>query len=266
MEWFIDDPNYIDFSDIEQKIEQQWTPKLAKKNPVYLILLNLIVLNKPEQKAKLDQTLQKLVGDNKDLQKIANSLKNNWNFPLSINKNRYNYTKQVGEITSLAKRLSNQYGVCDNDELKMLDEFKDDSDNDLVLRLCAALLLAKNIENQKWLNSQSLPQNKWWQFWRWNGRTNTQGFIVQLILSITMVEFLSKNDFNNITSCVILTLIAINTIFAIKRRINDTDKGQPLYFAKTALMLPLMLLPCWFLEFKRTNRYGPPIEKKTKEN
>ena len=265
MEWFIDDPDYIDFNDFEQKIEQLWTPKLAKKNPVYVILLYLIVLNKPEQKAKLDQTLQKLVGDNKDLKKIANSLKDNWSFPLSVNKNRYHYTKQVDEITSLAERLSNQYSVCDDDELKMLDKFKNDSDNDLVLRLCAALLLAKNTENQKWLESQSLPQNKWWQFWRWNGRTNIQGFIVQLILSITMLMFLDKNNFDNITNYVILTLVVINTLFAIKRRINDTDKGQPLYFIATIFLLPLLLSPCWLPELKKINRYGPPIEKKTKE-
>ena len=230
-----------------------------------MILLYLIVLNKPEQKAKLDQTLQKLVGDNKDLKKIANGLKDNWSFPLSVNKNRYHYTKQVDEITSLAERLSNQYSVCDDDELKMLDEFKNDSDNDLVLRLCAALLLAKNTENQKWLESQSLPQNKWWQFWRWNGRTNIQGFIVQLILSITMLMFLDKNNFDNITNYVILILVAINTLFAIKRRINDTDKGQPLYFIATIFLLPLLLSPCWLSELKKINRYGPPIEKKTKE-
>ncbi len=265
IEWFIDDPDYIDFNDIEQKIEQLWAQKLAKKNPAYLILLYLIVLNKPEQKTKLDHTLQKLVGNNKDLQKVANSLKDNWRYPFTINKNRYHNTKQFNEFASLAKRLSNQYGVCDDDELKLLDEFKNDSDNDLVLRLCAALLLAKDTENKKWLDSQSLPSNRWWQFWRWNGRTNIIGFIVQLILSIKMVTFLSKNDLDNITSCVILTLIAMNTIFAIKRRINDTDKGQPLYFVTTTLKLPLLLLPCWFPEFKKTNRFGPPIKKTIKE-
>ncbi|MWP47045.1 J domain-containing protein [Gilliamella sp. Pas-s27] len=271
IEWYIDSPNYIDFDDIEQKIEQIWTQKLANRDPIYLMLLYIIVLNKPEQKNKLDTMLQNITGDNKELIKIAKALQKNWITP-SFDRQKNSYPKQLTKITNLAERcLSSYYGICDDDELETLDRFKNSSDNDLVLRLCASLLIAKNNENGQKLESQSLPKNKWWQFWRWKGRTNIKGFIIQLCCSFIVLGLMNvlNNNFelNSPTFSMICYSIAVtNMVFALKRRFNDIYKGEPLMgFVGEILAYLLFFAPFWISGIKYTNRFGPPVEKATKE-
>ncbi|NUE96564.1 hypothetical protein GYW75_09265 [Gilliamella sp. ESL0232] len=277
IESYIDDtPDSIDFKEIEQKLEQVWQTKLAKQNPLYLMILYTIVFNKPDQKTKLNKMLQDITGDNKELIKVSTVLQKNWESLSSDDKIKYNYTELVDEIVTIAKRLSNSYGICDEDDLTMLDEFKNTSDNDLVLRLCAASLIAKNAENQKKLNSQALPKNKWWQFWRWNGRTNLKGLITQLLCNFVLLGLMSilSNYFelnSPIFSKIGCFIIAANTIFAIKRRLNDSYKGQPLFFYYFYYsLISILVIPWTFWPFrlpgiKQTNRFGPPVEEITKE-
>ncbi|OCG47874.1 hypothetical protein A9G35_02915 [Gilliamella sp. Choc5-1] len=271
IEWFIDAPHLIDFDDIAQKMEYTWAQKLANKNPIYLMLLYIIVLNKPEQKNKLDTMLQDITGDNKELIEIAKDLQDSWIIPSSNSQKKYNYIKQIDKIIMLAERLSNYYGICDNDELEMLDKFKNNSDNDLVLRLCAALLIAKHRENRQILESQPLPKNKWWQFWRWKGRTNIKGFIIQLCCSFIvlglMTVFNNNFELNSPTFSMICYSIAVtNMVFALKRRFNDIDKGEPIIgFVAEILASIFFFAPFWVSGVKYTNRFGPPVEETTKE-
>lgn len=271
IEWFIDAPHLIDFDDIAQKMEHTWAQKLANKNPIYLILLYIIVLNKPEQKNKLDTMLQDITSDNKELIEIAKDLQDSWIIPSSDSQKKYNYIKQIDKIIMLAERLSNYYGICDNDELEMLDKFKNNSDNDLALRLCAALLIAKHRENRQILESQSLPKNKWWQFWRWKGRTNIKGFIIQLYCSFIvlglMIALNNNFELNSPTfSMICYSIAATNMVFALKRRFNDIDIGEPIIgFVAEILASIFFFAPFWVSGVKYTNRFGPPVEETTKE-
>ncbi|OCG45949.1 hypothetical protein A9G28_11625 [Gilliamella sp. Fer1-1] len=271
IEWFIDAPHLIDFDDIEQKLEQIWTQKLANRNPIYLMLLYIIILNKTEQKNKLDTILQDITGDNKELINIAKDLQNNWITLSSDIKKKYSYTKQVDEIRTLAKRLSNYYGICDEDELEMLDKFKNSCGNDLVLRLCASLLIAKHRENQQKLESQPLPKNRWWQFWRWKGRTNIKGFIIQLCCSFIVLGLMTvlNNNFeldSPTFSMICYFVVVTNTVFAMKRRFNDINKGEPLCdFVGEILAYLLFFAPFWVSGIKHTNHFGPPVEKAIKK-
>ncbi|OCG77669.1 hypothetical protein [Gilliamella sp. Occ4-3] len=272
IESYIDDtPDSIDFNEIEQKFEQVWHPKLAKQNPLYLMILYTIVFNKPNQKTKLNTMLQDITGDNKELIKISTALPKNWESLSSDDKIKYNYTELVDEIVTIAKRLSNSYGICDESELERLYKFKNNSDNDLVLRLCASLLIAKNHENQQKLESQPLPKNKWWQFWRWKGRTNIKGFIIQLCCSFIvlglMTVFNNNFELNSPTFSMICYSIAVtNMVFALKRRFNDIDKGEPLIgFLAEILVFFLFFAPFWVSGVKYTNRFGSPVEETSKE-
>ncbi|NUF49387.1 J domain-containing protein [Gilliamella sp. ESL0250] len=269
IEWFIDAPHLIDFDDIGQKLEYAWAQKLANRNPIYLMLLYIIVFNKPEQKAKLSQVLHNIIGNDKKLIKISKNLQKNWVAPSSVGKIKCNHI-QTDQIMIFAERLSNYYGILDKSELEILDKFKNNSDYDLILRLCAALLIAKNTENQKKLDSQSLPINKWWQFWRWNGRANLKGFIAQLFCNfvlLNLMSVLSKYfEPNSPTfSMICYSIVATNTVFAIKRRLNDSYKGQPLYFLTSILIAPFFLKPFWLPSIEQNNRFGPPLEEITEK-
>ncbi|OCG00452.1 J domain-containing protein [Gilliamella sp. wkB112] len=266
IESFIDDPKQIDFDVIQQNIKQLWQPKLAHQKPVYLMLLNLILLDQPEQKTRLHQLLNEIIGDNKELRKIANHLENNWSFPFTISKEQYHCTKEFDKIISYAERLSRYSGLCNQDDINSLREFKDNTKNDIVLRLCVALLLAKQAKNQKKFTSLNLPENKPWQFWRWKGRTDVVGFLKQLfygsLIPWIIFDFFGFGNLcNSITLSVIHWGILINAIFAIKRRLNDIYNGDRLFMIVIIIIFPLLLLVCWFPGIDRTNHYGPPVDR-----
>lgn len=266
IESFIDDPKQIDFDVIQQNIKQLWQPKLAHQKPVYLMLLNLILLDQPEQKTELHQLVNEIIGDNKELKKIANHLENNWSFPFTISKEQYHCKKEFDKIISYAERLSRYSGLCNQDDINWLREFKDNTKNDIVLRLCVALLLAKQAKNQEKFISLNLPENKPWQFWRWKGRTDVVGFLKQLfygsLIPWLIFDFFGFGDLcNSITLSVIHWGILINTIFAIKRRLNDIYNGDRLFMIVIIIIFPLLLLVCWFPGIDRTNHYGPPVDR-----
>lgn len=264
----IDYPEKIDLKDIENKIEQLWQTKFANQNPYYLMILNTILLYKPEQNLKLQQTLNKIAGDNDDLQKIANSLEKLSLFPSSENKDKYQHNDLTARIIYLKECLDNYCGLVEEDDIEMLEGLKNHSDNNMILRLCAALLLARNRENQKQVDALSLPENKWWQFWRLDGRTNRKGFCKQIFYSLLIIGFsalfldryLSDSSIYNEVSKFAYMISGINIIFALKRRANDSYLGEPSYFIFYTLFL-LILLPFWKPSYKKNNRYGPPVKE-----
>lgn len=270
IEFFIDAPEKINFKEIHQKIKHSWQSKLTDQKPVYLMLLYLILLDEPEQKSELYQSLNKITGDNKELKKISNQLEENWSFPFTVSKEEYHCTKEFDKIKSHAERLSHYCGLCNQDELDTLREFKDNTENDIVLRLCVALLLAKHAKNQKKLISLSLPENKPWQFWRWKGRTDVVGFLKQLfygsLIPWLILDFFGLGGiFNSTTLSVIHWGILINAIFAIKRRLNDIYNGDRSFFIAMVIISPLILLACWLPGIDCTNRYGPPVDRNKTE-
>ena len=276
IESVIDKPNNFDFADITQKIEQLWQPKLANSNPIYLMLLNQILLSKYEQKPKLHEAQQKIAGNSQELNKIAKILEKEWRFPLTFDKEKYQYTEQVEIIKNFAERLSRYYGLCNEEELQTLIEFKDDADNDLILRLCCALLLKQNTQNQEKINSLAIAKNSPWQFWRVNGRTDIKGFLLQIsfsLISWIIIELFGLEkmldtitfsiiSYDTTAFSIIFYIIIINAFFAVKRRFNDIYRGQPYFAILFIIFLPIFLIPCWFSSFEKINRNGPPIERK----
>ncbi|OCG06973.1 hypothetical protein A9G13_08275 [Gilliamella sp. wkB178] len=258
------DPEQIDFYDIQQNIAKLWKLKLANHNPVYLMLLLTILLYKSSQTEKLHRILGKIADDNQELQTIANRFAKHRNLPFTFDRKKYHYNESVDKLKKLADRLSHYYGVCNNDELKMLIAFKDNSDNDLVLRLCAALLLAKDANNKNELTSTPLPKNKACQFWRWHGRANETGFLLQLFFSYFLYRFnkLFIVNSQNPIAIILGAIVLINIIFAIKRRLNDHYNGDRFFFIKRIMYLPLLFYPCWGSGLPYANRYGAPIERK----
>lgn len=262
IENIITNPYDTDFTQIPQHLTGFWQTKLANENPIYLMLLYKIVLNKTAQQSQLEHTLQTIAGDNLNLQKIAHTLINEKRLTLLAVGSKSKAAKQAIFIAKLAKHLSNPYGICVQKQINALDQLRTDASNNLVLRLCAALLLAENQENQEKLNAQSLPKNGYFQFWRWNGRTNNKGFFIQtvwmtifLFLIETRIPAFLKNldlqNFDYLFRGMLFCLIFINLIFAIKRRVNDTDTGKG-----------FNIFRLWQPSIEQTNRYGPPINEK----
>ena len=129
------------------------------------------------------------------------------------------------------------------------------------------MLLAKNMDHQKKLQSKSFPPNEWWQIWRWRGRTNLIGFLKQMgffssPLFLLIIEAAKKTNLDHPIMLVLCGLATINSVLAIKRRLNDCySNGGIYYFVSATILLPLLLLPCWLSTVNETNRYGPPIQK-----
>lgn len=261
IEYYIQNYEKIDFTDIHQKTMEIWQTKLANYNPVYLMLLQMILLNTAKNKEKLILSVKKISKGSSELYKIFKWLNNAGRYPAEY---QDKFTQQADKFKKLAQRLANRDGLCDEDELTMLSEFKDDINNNLVLRLCAALLLAKEAQNKNTIDSLSFPKNSIWQFWRWNGRTNKVGVLCQLNLSLIFFGILLGLYHQNLIryefyELIVLTLI--NSVMAIKRRLNDIYNGEPNFFIKQLLYMPLFLFPCWKKTIPHTNRFGPPIEK-----
>lgn len=269
IESFIDEPNNVDFNDIEQKLAHSWHAKLKNGNRIYLMFLYKIVLNKPSQTKQLDQILKNFAGDDKALIKVATNLQKSGDLPYLNNfKQNASHHQPAQLIQSMIALLSQKYGICSETELEKLEELKDNTDNDLILRLCATLLLAQNNQKQAYLDSLSLPKNEWTQFWRWNGRTDLSGFAKQLFVSLIIIAYGKTfmdiyNQTPNIFS-VLLTIsyifAGINIVFAIKRRLNDSYQGQKYFFSINTFLLIFLLYPCYQPSFTQLNRFGPPLE------
>lgn len=259
-----DDPQRIDFYDIQQNIAQLWQLKLANHEPIYLMLLLTILLYKSSQTEKLHKILGKIADDSKELQIIADRFAKHRNIPFTFDRKKYHYSESVDKLKKLADRLSHSYGVCSEDEVQMLITFKINGDNDLVLRLCAALLLAKDADNKNELTSAPIPINKACQFWRWNGRANQIAFLLQLFFSFCLYRFnkifIVSNE--NTITIIFVAIILINTIFAIKRRLNDHYNGERFFFLKRITNLPLFFYSCYRQGLPYANRYGMPIKSK----
>lgn len=269
IESFIDDPNSVDFDDIEQKLAHSWHAKLKNGNRIYLMFLYKIVLNKPSQAKQLDQILKNFAGDDKALIKLATNLNKDRGLPYLNNfKQNASHYQPAQLIQSMIALLSQKYGICSETELEKLEELKDNTDNDLILRLCATLLFAQNNQKQAYLNSLSLPKNEWTQFWRWNGRTDLSGFVKQSFVSLIIIAYgkIFIDIYNQTPNIfyVLLTIsyifAGINIVFAIKRRLNDSYQGQKYFFSIGTFLLIFLLYPCYQPSLKQINRFGPPLE------
>lgn len=253
IEYFIDIPEDVNFTDIKQNIDQLWQAKLANHSPAYLMLLHTIILNKLNQKGELHLILQKLAGDDKALQQLAKAFENKLSISSSFRKKNRDIYESLKQLKSLNENLSEDNMIFNDDKINKLENIKGDTDNDLILRLCSTLLLAKNIENQKNLEAKSLPKNKSHQIWRWNGRTNGKGFYNQIccvttILSFLIIKLSGVKSSHHMIYYILFALIIINIIFAIRRRSND------------AYSCGKYRLSIFSPSINQTNRYGPPLD------
>ena len=251
----------INWDEIEQIVEQRWANKLANKSVAGLMLLYSIVFDKANQKTKLKEILQKLAGDNTQLQKIVESFRLKISIPSSLKKNNDELQK-IDTLKNLNQKLNKDDAIYEKEDIETLIEIKHNSD--ITLKLCSTLLLAKNMDHQKKLKSKAFPANKWWQIWRWNGRTNLIGFLKQMSFSCLLILLLlisaSQTNLDNTITDILWGVAIINIIFAIKRRLNDCYYNSGIfYFISASLALPILLSPCWLSSVDETNRYGPPI-------
>ena len=261
IEAFINLPAEVNWDEIEQIVEQRWANKLANKSVAGLMLLYSIVFDKANQKTKLKEILQKLAGDNTQLQKIVESFRLKISIPSSLKKDNDELQK-IDTLKNLNQKLNKDDAIYEKEDIETLIEIKHNSD--ITLKLCSTLLLAKNMDHQKKLKSKAFPANKWWQIWRWNGRTNLIGFLKQMSFSCLLILLLlisaSQTNLDNTITDILWGVAIINIIFAIKRRLNDCYYNSGIfYFISASLALPILLSPCWLSSVDETNRYGPPI-------
>ena len=266
IEAFTDSPEEVNWDEIEQIVEQRWAHKLANKSVSCLMLLYMIVFDKPNQKTKLHQILQKLAGDDLQLKKLANAFCDKLSIPSSLKKHN-DELQNIDKLYAINKKLDKDDSLCEEEDIEVLEEIGQNNDNNSIIKLSSALLLAKNMDHQKKLQSKSFPPNEWWQIWRWRGRTNLTGFLKQmgffsLPLFLLIIEAAKKTNLDHPIMLVLCGLATINSVFAIKRRLNDCySNGGIYYFVSATILLPLLLLPCWLSTFNEINRYGPPIEE-----
>lgn len=262
----------LDFERVYQQCADNWKPRIESADILNQLLLKAIFTHQTCWIHSID-FVQQLIDtkfDDEALAKVSESLISGGAYPYSRNKDPLHISPVYRELNQAMADLSySADNLCDNDQIEKMTAYRNDPQGDIVLRLCAGLLLSWNTSRQERLSKEKTTQSHFWQIWRWKSKIGRLGLIYQLLISQFLFYFLSHGALPllNITSdstwfdITVIGIVGANTVIALKRRLNDIGYDSFVSACFLILMIifpPAIILLLFISGMPGANKYGPP--------
>jgi uncharacterized membrane protein YhaH (DUF805 family) len=269
---YLRDCDISSFDDLYRRCVNEWASIIEHSCGANQLLLKTIFLQQPfwQESPNFQQQINDIMFNHPELETLNASLVSGQVYPYNIESDPLCLSEVYRHIMQADGAIahSDDY-LFDSATVERLSSYRDDAHLDIVLRLCAGLLLLWHSLRCEQQGKKWKAQSHFWQVWRWNSRLGRLGMFEQLVIGSGLLGFfydklpsiLASTDQLLWLKPVVLLLFALNVISAAKRRINDLGYSPSFSCGLLIISLicsPVLLILMFLKGEKGINKYGPP--------